>query len=161
MSLNAARPTARIPAIRATVAELPLAPIAVALLTAGAFALRLSQLNQSLFGDEVLAYHEVVGHSLGGVIRGVRTGLESSPPLVFVLAWASARLGDPTIWIRLPSLILGTATIPIVYLLGRGSVRRVPGALGAAVVAVSPFSLYYGVEARPYATLAFCCALST
>ena len=43
----------------------------------------------------------------------------------------------------------------------RDTVGRVPGAIGAAVVAVSPFSLYYGVEARPYATLAFCCALST
>ncbi len=133
----------------------------VALLTAAAFALRLSQLHQSLFGDEVLAYREIAGHSLTGVVHAVRSGVESSPPLFFVLAWISAKLGDPTVWIRLPSLILGTATVPVIYLLGRETVGRPGGAIAAALFAISPFSLYYGVEARPYGTLAFFCVLST
>src|SRR5581483_764279 len=117
----------------------------VGIATLAAFALRLSQLHQSLFGDEVLAYREIAGHSLAGTIHVVRGGVESSPPLFFALAWLSAKLGDPTVWIRLPSLILSTLTIPVVYLLGRETVGRWAGAVGAAVLAVGPFSTYYGI----------------
>ena len=136
-------------------------PLLIGLLTVAAFLLRLSQMHQSLFGDETLALREIVGHTLLGTVRTVRSGVESTPPLFFVLAWISTKFGDPTVWIRLPSLILGTATIPIVYLLGRETVGRGAGLLGAAVIAASPFATYYGVEARPYATLAFFVALST
>ncbi len=136
-------------------------PLLIGLLTAAAFLLRLSQMHQSLFADETLALREIVGHTLLGTVRTVRSGVESTPPLFFVLAWISAKLGDPTVWIRLPSLILSTATIPIVYLLGRETVGRAAGVLGAAVIAASPFATYYGVEARPYATLAFFVAVST
>jgi uncharacterized membrane protein len=161
MSLGAARQSIRIPDLKARLAELPLPALVAGIATVAAFVLRLSQIHQSLYGDEVLAYQEIVGHSLAGVIHAVRTGVESSPPLFFVLAWFSAKLGDPTVWIRLPSLILSTATIPVIYLLGRHAVGRWAGAIGAAILALGPFSTYYGIEARPYATLAFCCALST
>ena len=136
-------------------------PVVVGLLTVSVFVVRLTQMHQSLYGDEVLALREIVGHTLLGTVRAVRGGVESSPPLFFVLAWLSAKLGDPTVLIRLPSLILGTATIPVIYLLGRETIGRAVGVLAAALLAVSPFALYYGVEARPYATLAFLSALST
>lgn len=135
--------------------------LAVAAATVGALILRATQMDQSLFGDEVLAYREIVGHSLGQVLHSVGTGVESSPPLFFVLAWLSAKLGDPTVWIRLPTLVLGVGTIPTVYLLGRETVGRTPAAVGAAILAFSPFATYYGVEARPYATMEFFVALST
>jgi uncharacterized membrane protein len=81
--------------------------------------------------------------------------------LFFLLAYATAKLGDPTVWIRLPSIVYGAATIPVVYLLGRETVGRAPGLIAGAVIAVSPFSFFYGVEARPYATMAFFVAVST
>ena len=133
----------------------------VGAMTIAAFVLYLSQIHQSLFADEVFAYHEVAGHSLTSMIHAVGTGIEVSPPLYFVFAWFSAKLGDPTVWIRLPSLILGAATIPVIYLLGRDTIGRGAGAIGAAVFAASPFALFYGVQARPYATAAFFTVLST
>jgi hypothetical protein len=54
-------------------------------------------MDQSLYGDEVLAYHEIAGHSLPQVITAVRTGSESSPPVFFVFAWLTAKLANPTI----------------------------------------------------------------
>jgi hypothetical protein len=137
------------------------APITVVLLTVGVLALRFSQLHQSLYGDEVWTYQDVAGRSLPHVLATVHTGAENSPPLFFVLAWLSSKLGDPSVWIRLPSLLLGTATIPLVYLLGSETVGKRAGVIGAAVVAFGPFSVYYGIEARPYATLAFFLTLST
>lgn len=63
----------------------------VAVLTLVALALRATQLNQSLFGDELFTYDLVHGHGLLGVIRDVRTGVEDNPPLFYVLAWPCGR----------------------------------------------------------------------
>ena len=135
--------------------------IAISVLTAVAFGLRLSQLHQSLLGDEVFTYRDVVGHSFGSVLTTVHNGGENSPPLFFILAWASAKLGDPSVLIRLPSVLLGTATVPVVYAIGRESLGRVAGLVGAGVMALAPFAVWYGVEARPYAAMTFFVALST
>ncbi len=135
--------------------------IIVAALTVVVFVLRVTQIHQSLLEDEVFTYHDVVQHSFSSLLSGVYTGGENSPPLFFLLAWLSAKLGDPSVWIRLPSIVFSTATVPVVYLLGRQAVGRATGLVGAAVVTLSPFAVYYGVEARPYATMAFFVALST
>jgi uncharacterized membrane protein len=135
--------------------------IAVAILALIAFVLRVSQLDQTLLGDEVFTYRDIFGHSFSSVLTTVHTGGENSPPLYFLLAWATAKLGDPTVWIRVPSLVLGTAAVVVVYEIGRLTVGRVAGLIGAAVMALSPFAVFYGVEARPYATMTFFVALST
>jgi mannosyltransferase len=137
------------------------ATLAVGALTAAVFVFRLTQLHQSLYGDEIFTYQDVVGRSLGAAIRYVHSGPENSPPLFFILAWICSKLGDPSVWIRLPSLLAGTAMIPLLYLLGRATIGRTGGAIGAAIFATSPFSTYYGIEARPYATMALFVVLST
>lgn len=123
--------------------------------------MRAGQLGQSLYGDEVWTYRDVVGRGLGSLIREVHTGGENSPPLFFVLAWLSAKLGDPSVLIRLPSLLFGAVTVPLVYAVGKQTFGAGGGLMGAAMLALSPFSLYYGIEARPYATMAFFVVLST
>ncbi len=130
-------------------------------LTAIILVVRFTQIHQSLMGDEVFTYHDIVNHSFSSLLSGIHTGGENSPPLFFLAAWVTAKLGDPTVWIRLPSIVLGAATIPLIYLLGRDAVGRVPALVGAAIFSVSPFSLYYGVEARPYAMMVFFVAAST
>lgn len=135
--------------------------VAVGVLTLAALVLHITQLHQTLFGDEVLAYREIAGHSLSQVVHTVATGFESSPPLFFILAWFSAKLGDPTVWIRLPTLVFGAATIPVVYLIAKETIGGRAGVVAAAIIALSPYATYYGVEARPYATTEFFVALST
>ena len=135
--------------------------IATAVLTVFTLVLRFSQIHQSLYGDETFTYSDIFGKSLGAVLTNVHTGGENSPPLFFLLAWATAKLGDPTVWIRLPSIVLGAATVPLIYLIARETVGRGAGVIAGAAVALSPFSFYYGVEARPYASMAFFVAVST
>ncbi len=135
--------------------------MAIGALTAIAFVLRLQTFGESLFGDELFAYDEVHGHSLGQVLHNVTGGQENSPPLYFVLAWAAIKLGDPTVLIRLPSLVFGTAVIPLVYLLGRRTVGHTAGLIGAALTALSPLAVYFSVEARPYALVMFLLTAST
>ena len=134
--------------------------LVVGLLTLVAFALRLKGLGDSIFGDEVLLLDRVHDRSLGAMLDQVHD-IESTPPFHFVLAWAGTKVaGDPITGIRLPSLLLGPATVPLVYLAGRRALGEAAGVVGAAVVALSPFAIFYGTEGRAYATLAFLVAAS-
>ncbi|MFN8175125.1 MAG: glycosyltransferase family 39 protein [Solirubrobacteraceae bacterium] len=129
------------------------AALAVAALTAAGLALRLSALGESLWGDELFTYAVSVP-GLGGIGERIRQ-FELNPPLFFVFAALAAKLGDPAITLRLPSIALGTASIPLVYLLGLRTVGRGPALLGTAMFALSPFDVFYGTEARAYASVVF------
>jgi Dolichyl-phosphate-mannose-protein mannosyltransferase len=126
---------------------------AVAALTLLGLAIRLSNFNQSLLGDELSTYWILHGHSLGDVLSSIRSNDEISPPLYFILGWLSLKVGSGPEWMRLPSLLAGTAAIPLVYLLGMRTVSRAAGLVAAAVMALSPFMIYYSTEARSYALM--------
>lgn len=130
-------------------------------LTALAFVLRVVPLQQSLFGDELFTYDLVHGHGLIHAVDTVQSGVEDNPPLFYVLAWLAAQLGDQTVLIRLPSVLAGTATVPLVFVLGRATVGRRAGMLAALLLAIAPFACFYGTEARAYALLGFFSALTT
>src|SRR4051794_13188281 len=108
-------------------------------------------MGQSLWGDEIYTYEIATRGSLADVLSGVRSNIEISPPLFPALAWLGQKLGDADTWIRLPSLLAGTAMVPLTYLLGARTVGRTAGLVGAALVALSPFALHFSTEARPYA----------
>jgi Dolichyl-phosphate-mannose-protein mannosyltransferase len=135
--------------------------LAVGVLTAIAFALRVPHIGESLVGDEMYAYAEVHGRTFWEVFQRVQEGGENSPPLFFALAWFTMKLGDPTVTIRIPSLLLGTGVVPLVYLLGLRTVGRRAALLGALLVTLAPFAIYYSSEARPYGTLMFTVTAST
>jgi uncharacterized membrane protein len=58
-------------------------------------------------------------------------------------------------------LIAGTAAIPLVWALGRATVGNATGLLAAPLMALSPFALFYSVEARAYVLLMAILAAST
>src|SRR4051812_945090 len=123
---------------------------AVVLLTVAAFVLRALGLGQSLYGDEIFTHDLIAGHGLGGLLSGVHS-TSITPPLHYVVAWAFAHLGDDRIWIRVPSLLAGAATVPALWALGRRTVGRQAALVAAALAAVGPFAIFYGQEARAYA----------
>jgi mannosyltransferase len=122
----------------------------VAAITLLALLLRLPGLNDSVFGDELFTYEIATRPGFGDMLDGVTGPLEISPPLYFALAWVCAKLGDPHVWIRVPALVAGVALVPAVYALGVRTVGRVPALIGAALLALSPFAIYYSDEARAY-----------
>lgn len=136
-----------------------MAAAVVALTVAGAV-LRIVVAHQSLFADELSTYWIVTRHSLGGVLSllystGRIQHAEITPPLSFVASWITTRLGDSPELVRLPALVAGTATIPLVYRLGQETVGRRAGLVGAALTAFSPFMIYYSAEGRGYGMLMF------
>lgn len=128
------------------------AGVALAALTGLALALRLPGLDESLFGDELFTYAAATEGGAGDAIDGARR--ESTPPGHFLMAWLSAKLGDDTVTVRLPSLVAGVAAVPATYWLGRRAVGRPAALAGAAIVALSSTAIFYSDEARAYAVTA-------
>jgi MFS family permease len=125
--------------------------LAVAGLTLLGLALRLARYEQSIFGDETSTLYIVDGRSLSDVLSLISGDAEISPPLYFILAWLSTKLGSAPELVRLPSLIAGTASIPLVYLVGARALNRNAGLIAAAVMALSPFMIFYSADGRGYA----------
>jgi mannosyltransferase len=123
--------------------------------------LRLASYDDALYGDELSTYFVVHGHSLSRMMAIIHSDQEQTPPLYFVLAWLSAKLGGGAQTLRLPSMVGGLAAIPLVYALGARTVGRLAGLLAAALVALSPFLIFYSTEARSYAVLMFLALAST
>ena len=142
--------------------RLPLSPavLAVLALTALGGGLRAVVAHQSIFADELSTYWISVSHGLGGVLKllystGRIQHAEITPPLSFVASWLTTRLGSSPELLRLPALLAGTATIPLVYAVGLRTVGRRAALLAAALTTLSPFMIYYSTEARAYGLLIF------
>jgi mannosyltransferase len=135
--------------------------LAVGALTLLALGLRVAAMDESFFGDELFTHLIATRPDLHAVLAGVRSTLEISPPLYFVVAWLFGKIGDPFVWLRMPSLLAGVATVPLVYVLGARTVGRAAGLAGAALFALSPFAIFYASEARAYALMTLIVVLST
>lgn len=121
---------------------------------AAAAAMRVGLLGESLSGDELSTYWIVADNDLGRVLELVESEQEVSPPLSFIAAWAAAQIGDSATWIRVPSLLASLALIPLTWRLGLVAAGERAALGAAAFVALSPFLLYYGVQARAYSFMA-------
>lgn len=125
--------------------------VPIALITLIGAILRLTQIDQSLYGDELWTYVDATNPGLGGVLDFVNSDQEITPPLYPILAWFSAQLGDPTVLVRIPSVAAGIATIPLVYAIATRTLGRGVALVAATLAALSPFLAFYAVEARAYA----------
>jgi mannosyltransferase len=93
--------------------------LALALVFVAGAALRVATLGtQSLWFDEAVTA-QLVRMDLPGMLSAIPDS-ESSPPLYYVLAWLWSRLfGTGEVALRSLPALLGTATIPVVWALGR------------------------------------------
>jgi len=129
-------------------------------LAAGAV-LRFATLDgQSLWYDEAITAR-LLQLDLGGLLRAIPDS-ESTPPLYYLLAWLWTHVfGTGEAGIRSLSALLGTATIAVVWALGRRLGGARAGLTAAALAAVNPMLVWFSQEARAYALLALLAALST
>jgi mannosyltransferase len=154
----------RAPSVRRLASETfgtPAQLICLAGLTALGLAVRLVIVDQPAAYDELYLYEAVHSRSLHSSMEVV-VETESTPPLYFLVAWVAAKVGsDDFLWIKLPSLVAGTITIPLIYWLGVRTVGRTAGLIGAGFFTLAPFDIFYATEGRGYATLALLSVLST
>lgn len=125
-----------------------------------ALTLRLVAINQSLWLDEginVIFAHElpfkelILNYSLG----------DFHPPLYHIVLKVFITIfGASEISARAASVILGTLTVYIIYLIGKKLYDLKTGLIAATLMATAPLHIYYSQEARMYAMAAFFVSLS-
>ncbi|RPI58798.1 MAG: hypothetical protein EHM56_00820 [Chloroflexi bacterium] len=128
-----------------------------------AFALYLHGLEaKSLWYDELatLTCAGWGGTWADAIRRSLTIPAIPKPPLYFLLTRLFLALGDRALFLRLPAVAWATLTIPLVYALGSRLLGRRTGLLAALLLAVAPFYVRYGQEARMYTMLTFLALLS-
>ncbi len=129
-------------------------PIVGALTTCGAL-LRLYQLGtESLWADEALTRMWITAPRLSGTFASITEGVH--PPAYFLClrAWA-ALTGSSLFSMRVFSALFSIATIPLFYIFARRLMARAASLISTALLALSPFHVYYAQEARGYAFIVF------
>jgi len=125
----------------------------LALTVAGAF-LRVSTINtRGLWQDEAAQ----IGQFSGTVWDTIQSQIGGThPPLfhLFMHFWIQA-FGTDEPALRMFSVLVGVATIPVAYWAGATLYRRGVGLIAAGVVAFSPYHIWYSQEARMYTMLMF------
>lgn len=120
-----------------------LAVLAIALV---GLALRLYHIgNHGFFVDEV--YSVLVARGTGDpeLIQ-----FDAARPLYFVLLKGWLTFASSETWMRLLSVIFGTANIILIYLLGRLAGGTKVGLAAAVLAALSPMEVHYSQQARMY-----------
>ena len=128
----------------------------IVVLGAALRAFRLGQ--QSLWTDEVLT-----ALSSSGSMRWVLTQEvvnTNIPPLYYVVVHLFLAFGRDERVIRLASVLSGAASVLLLYAVVRKSLGSLPATASAALLAISPFHIWYSQEARPYALLLLLSLLS-
>ena len=82
--------------------------------------------------------------------------LDVHPPLYYALLWLWTRGSTTDAWLRLLSAVLGAATVPAVYALGRRLADPACGLWAATFLAVTWVHVWYSREARMYTLLVLC-----
>lgn len=132
----------------------------VASLTILGAALRIIDLNSGLWLDEIMFLVNTVRHPLAQIVT-VFPG-DTQHPLYSILARLSIDLFGEHPWsLRLPAMILGTLSIPAIYMLGIAVTTQAEALIAAALLSVSYHHVWFSQDARGYTTLAFCALLST
>ena len=86
--------------------------------------------------------------------------LDQHPPLYYTILHFWMRLGDDPVTVRWLSAIVGTLTIPVIYLLGKRLMGVREGLLAALLLAIAPFHVRFAQEARMYALLCLSASLA-
>jgi uncharacterized membrane protein len=127
---------------------------ALAGLTLRAALLRLPTLGLQSYEFDEAATLKVVDGSFRHALHKI-TVSESTPPLYYVLAWLWRHVfGLHEFGFRLLPALAGVLLVPAVFALGRELASARVGLAAAALVATSPYLVFYSQEARAYSLFA-------
>lgn len=127
--------------------------VAILATTLLAFALRvLTLLSQSLWRDEVDALLFAT-RPLPQLLEMFRQPGQNGPLFFLALRPWFAAAGTNEFSLRFPAALAGTLSIPLIYVLMVRLIDRRVALLTALFVAIAPYAIWYGQEAKMYALL--------
>jgi len=116
--------------------------------------------RESLWNDELSSWYR---SSFSSITEVITIGIipDVHPPAYQILLYFVERsIGDSEMALRLPSVIAGILTIPMMFLLGRKLLSVSAGLFAAALLAVAPIHIWFSQEARSFAILILLVAVS-
>ena len=132
----------------------------IAALACAALLLRAVGLDSGLWIDEIYSLVDSFRPALTQIVTVFPR--DNQHPLYSVLAHiAIAAFGEAPWVIRLPALLFGVASVPLLYALGLQVTDRREALLAAALLTVSYHHVWFSQNARGYTALAFFALLST
>jgi mannosyltransferase len=153
--------------IRPGIAAAPIEPpvsrrtwIALGALSLAALALRLWRIDTSLWVDEVITAVYFVRLPVAGIVSSFPN--QNQHLLYSLAAHASVSLfGESSFALRLPAALMGVASIPALYLLGRRVGGEITALAAAALLAFSYHHIWFSQNARGYTGLLLFSILGT
>lgn len=130
------------------------------LVTATGLFLRLFNLGYASFSMDEAVDLFLASLSVSDIWAYIAHGFIFHPPLYYWVQHFVVIFGTGEYIVRFPAALYGALTIPIVYLLGKEFHSRDIGILAAALIAVSPFHVFYSQDARPYSMMLLFCAIA-
>lgn len=117
-----------------------------AALTIAGMALRFHRLGEwSLWIEE----HHTLRHSTA--ISSLGSAFATTRPLYYLLTRLLLFFGEPTEWLlRLPSAVIGGLSIPLIFVLFKRIVNLRVALIATALLAISPWHIYWSQNARFY-----------
>ncbi|MFZ0708338.1 MAG: glycosyltransferase family 39 protein [Candidatus Korobacteraceae bacterium] len=88
------------------------------------------------------------------------TSAEANMSLYYLLLRGWIGFSDAAWWVRLLSALMGVATVPVVYWLGKEMFSQRTGLLAALLLAINLFHIRYAQEARSYSLLVLLVSIS-
>jgi uncharacterized membrane protein len=115
--------------------------------------------SQSLWSDEGLQYYVATNNSIGEMLF---TRMRSfHPPLSFLVNHIFLSVHQSEFFLRLPSVLFGIASLPLAYMLARELTSTRIALFSVALLALSPFHIWYSQEGRMYSQMLFFSLLSS
>ena len=137
-----------------------IAPWLVIIITLVGGVLRMLLLGTKGMGlDETFSVW-LASHRVADMLQWI-VKIDQHPPLYyFLLHYWIALTGDTPYYARLLSVLIGAGTIPVIYLIGKRISGGMMGLAAAALLAFSPFHIFYAQETRMYTLLTFNAAVA-
>jgi 4-amino-4-deoxy-L-arabinose transferase-like glycosyltransferase len=134
--------------------------LALAALTAVGAALRIVGLDSGLWYDEIVTLVESVRQPASSIVTQFQG--TNNHPLYSLLAHASVSVFGEQAWsLRLPALLFGVASIPMMFRFGEAFGSRFEALLSSLLLAVSYHHIWFSQNARGYTALLFWTMLTT
>jgi len=141
------------------ISQIAEARVAIPLLIGIATLLRLPNLDESLWFDEVLYSTRFAANNLSRLWQLALTDAPAPLYRIVLYAWVKF-FGENEIVVRMPSLICGVGAIILIYAIARQYGSNQMAFLAALFLCFSPVGVWYSQEATPYA-MALCFLLAT
>lgn len=134
----------------------------LAAVVALALFLRCLNINQGLWWDEIWSTMEyATASSWWYTISRLGFYFNNHPLYSIACRISIAVFGGSELSVRLPALIMGVATLPVLYILARPLTGTVPALLATFLLAISSFHIDHSTEARGYSGMLFFAMLAT